>query len=107
MVVGFLLANNVNIRDLCRDVCRSLELGRGPTVPVLVLAGARGGEGKSVFLKPLFSVFGHAHVLQPIESDKFPLVDINGKKMAFLDEWRFNEEVISWAAQCRWSRSYE
>ena len=49
--------NGLDIRELCHDVYLALGHGRQETTPVVVLAGSRSGEGKSVFLKPLHSVF--------------------------------------------------
>ena len=101
-VVASFIINGINVRHICTDVCRSLTMGRGETVPVLVLAGARGGEGKSLFLKALLSVYGHEHVFQPPENSSFPLLDLPGKKVAFLDEWRFDDETLSFKTQCLW-----
>ena len=30
------------------------------------------------------------------------MLDLLGKKVAFLDDWRFDETVLSYAAQCLW-----
>ena len=95
-------ANAINAADLCRDILTSLVSGRCESVPVVVLAGARGGEGKSMFLKPLFSVFGDENVFIAPEKGTFPLVDLPGKKVVFLDEYRFNDQVLSYSTQCLW-----
>ena len=56
--VQCIIANKIPLQELCRDVLSALVHGRSETTPVLVLAGARGGDGKSLFLKPLQRVFG-------------------------------------------------
>ena len=32
----------------------------------------------------------------------FPMVDLPGKKVVFLDEWRFDQSILSFATQCLW-----
>ena len=94
--------NGIDAAELCRDIFTALKLGRSERVPVIVLAGARGGEGKSLFLKPLLEIYGHDHVFSKPEKGNFPLVDLPGKRVALLDEWRFSERIISTATQCVW-----
>ena len=95
-------ANKINVRELCRDVVHSLREGRGEKTPVVVMAGAKGGEGKSLFLKCLFAVFGEQYVFPAPEPGNYPLLDLPGKKVVFLDDWRFDDDVLSFATQCRW-----
>eukprot|EP00973_Karenia_brevis_P008522 1152378-Karenia_brevis.AAC.1 len=38
--------NNIPVADLCKDVLRAITEGRAESTPIIVLAGARGGEGK-------------------------------------------------------------
>ena len=52
-----IIANEIRLQELCRDVLSALVRGRSETMPVLVLAGATGCEGKSLFLKLLQRVF--------------------------------------------------
>ena len=87
---------------LCHAVLRSLEEGRGEDVPVLVLVGRNGGEGKSFFLSPLQVMFGHEHVQQTPQRGNFPLYGIESKKVALLDEWRFDGDVLPMAQQLLW-----
>lgn len=100
-VVQTVVANGIDLQELCRDVFASLENGRSETTPVIVLAGARGGEGKSFFLKPLQALFGE-YVFPCPEPGTFPLLDLPGKKIVFLDDWRFTKAVLPFETQCRW-----
>ena len=94
--------NGIDVPMLCRDILEACSVGRSEAVPVIVLAGARGGEGKSLFLKALQSVFGHMHVFNTPEMGSFPMLELPGKKVAFLDEWRFASGVLSYATQLSW-----
>ena len=95
-------ANGIDAAELCGTILNVLASGRCESVPVVVLAGARGGEGKSLFLKALFSVFGDEHMFISPEAGSFPLMELPGKKVVFLDDWRFDDEVLSYATQCLW-----
>ena len=94
--------NGINAADLCRDILESLVHGRSESMPVVVLAGLRGGEGKSFFLKALFSVFGNDYVMGSPQAGAFPLLELPSKKVTFLDEWRFGQDVLPYATQCLW-----
>jgi hypothetical protein len=95
-------ANSIDVQALCSDILAALQQGRSATTPVIVLAGTRGGEGKSVLLKALLSVFGANHVFLTPDRQNFALLGLPGKKVAFLDEWRFNDAIISFPAQMQW-----
>ena len=83
------------------DTHESLERGRGPDRKVVVLAGALGGEGKSLLLKPLERVFsGDGLVFGTPGKTNFPLLGLETAKVAFLDEWRLDPTVMSCSAQC-------
>ena len=102
-VVQSFLANGIAVGELCTDVKRLLVQGRSETTPVLVMAGTLGGEGKSFFLKPLKAVYGSTHVFNmPTPAGNFPLIDLPGSKVVFLDDWRFSECVLPFSAQCLW-----
>jgi hypothetical protein len=103
-VVGSFKANDVDIAELCKDVWAALRDGRSETTPVVVLAGLSGGECKSAFLKALSSVYdcdGDIFNLAR-ESGNFPLLDLPHAKVAFLDDYRFNPETLSYASTCLW-----
>ena len=57
-VTGTFIKNKIPVQELCKDIYSAFENGRSEVTPVVVLAGASGGEGKSVFLKPLQVLFG-------------------------------------------------
>ena len=99
-VISNFTQNEINIPDLCADVLKGLTDGRSETTPVVVLAGAQGGEGKSVFLMVLNVMFEGFVCNVTRNSGNFPLLDIMNAKVAFLAEFRFDPRVLSWASQC-------
>ena len=103
-VADSFVQNGINITELCHDVLDALHHGRSETLPVIVFAGQRGGEGKSVFFKPLRSVYDGDNFVFSLtgECGNFPLMDLPYAKVVFLDEFRFDPEVISWATLCLW-----
>ncbi len=94
--------NGIPVEQLCQDVLEALTRGRSEDIPVIVLAGERGGEGKSLFLKALLALYGPTHVFTGPVPGSFPMLELPGKKVCFLDEWRFDQTVVSYAAQCLW-----
>ena len=102
-VTSSLAQNGINAGELCHDIYASLQHGRSETTPIVVLAGAQGGEGKSVLLKPLLSVFSSPQaVFGTPERGNFPLLDLPFAKVAFLDEYRFDPRIVSYTSQCLW-----
>ena len=101
-VASGLVANGINVAELCYDMWYSLQQGRSEATLVIVLAGASGGEGKSVLLKPLHNIFKDRVFNVTKEAGNFPLPESMGCQIAFLDEYRFDPDVISWATQCLW-----
>ena len=53
-----LQANNIQAPEFCFDIYRALAYGRHESIPVVTLAGKRGGEGKSFLLAPLREIYG-------------------------------------------------
>ena len=94
--------NKIDVEALCSDILSAMQKGRSVSTPVIVLAGKVGGEGKSVFLKALLSVFGAHHVFLTPDKTNFPFLGLHGKKVVFLDEWRFNDAIISFPSQMQW-----
>ena len=64
---------------------------------MIVLAGNIGGEGKSLFLKPLFKIFASKGSVFSSQ-----LLDLPSAKVAFLVEYRFDPDVIGYATMCSW-----
>ena len=95
-VVGWPLYNRI------WDVRYRTASGRCETTPVITLAGSQGGEGKSIFLKPLLHVFrGRAACGSP-QKGNFPLLGLEHAKVVLLDEYRLNQSVLPFSAQCLW-----
>ena len=101
-VVGAFIQNGIPITEVCYDLYCALRDGRGETTPVIVFAGAHGGEGKSMFLKGLVPTFGSEFIFKGPVKGNYPFLGIDGSKVSFLDEWRFDEKVIPWSVQCLW-----
>ena len=102
MVTSF-VNNGINVGEICSDVLSSLSVGRSETTPALVLAGRIGGEGKSFFLKTLAEVFsGDGEVFSIPGKSNFPLIDLPKAKVAFLDDFRFNPDIVSWSTLMLW-----
>ena len=97
-----LQANGINPKELCGDVWNALRLGRCESLPVLVLMGKSGGEGKSFFFNALKGVFGVDHVQGSPESGSFPLLGLETKRVALLDEWDFSNDILPFSTQLLW-----
>ena len=97
-----LAVNNVNVPELCHDVLRSLQQGRSESVPTVVLVGQYGGEGKSLFFSGLTALYGAAQVQVRPPGGQFPLLGIETKKVAVLDEWMFFGETLPVSMQLLW-----
>ena len=103
LVTNAFMRNQIPVPELCHDVLDALTRGRSETTPVIVLAGLAGGEGKSAFLKPLHTVYdGPSFVFATPEKGNFPLMDLPAAKVAFLDEYRWDSRIVSWAAMNLW-----
>ena len=101
-VLRALRANEICIPELCHHVLYALEQGRAENVCVVVLTGKQGGEGKSLFLAPLFSMYGSDHVQISPQAGTFPLLGIETKKICVLNEWYFTEDVLPMRLQLEW-----
>ena len=95
------ILNGISITQVCHDVMVALTAGRSETTPVIVFAGRSGGEGTSAFFKPLHVIFDGFvfNIPSGKEAGNFPLLDLPQAKVAFLDEYRFNHERLSFATQ--------
>ena len=65
-------------------------------------AGFEGNEGKSFLFRPLPLVFGDEGVFLTPPKSAFPLLGLEKARLVWLDDWRFNEDIISWALQLLW-----
>ena len=102
-VVSCFVQNSVDLSEVCHDIMVALRDGRSETTPVIVLAGASGGEGKSAFLKGLLSVFdAPGLVFQSPGKGNFPLLDLPQAAVAFLDEFRFDPDIVPFSVQQLW-----
>ena len=97
-----LLRNQVDIKTLCSHVLRSLEVGRREDVPLVVLMGRFGGEGKSFFLAPLRQVVGMDNIQATPQPGSFLLLGLERRKVVLLDEWTFDTSVVPLATQLLW-----
>ena len=78
-----LMLNGIEPAAFCQDIHRLLANGRREDVPVLVLMGCFGGEGKSFWLSPLCSVYGVEHVQATPQPGNFPLLGWKGRRLCF------------------------
>ena len=81
---------------------RSMRDGRSPHLPTVALMGFQGGEGKSFLFAPLKNVFGAENVQLTPQPGSFPLIDLEKKKIALLDEWSFDEAAAPFSTQLLW-----
>ena len=94
--------NMVDKRDFCQQVLLELKDGRGEHVRVMVLMGRHGGEGKSFVLSPLLNLFGEENVQATPQKGNFPLLGLESKKVALLDDWCFDEGILPLPTQLLW-----
>ena len=95
-------ANGLDAQALCRHIAASLYHGRNESMPVLVLMGKQGGEGKSFLLSPLRRIFGQEHVQEAPQAGNFPLLGLESKRIAILDDWDFSSNVLCLSTQLLW-----
>jgi len=72
---------------------------------VVTHAGVHGTEGKSFLFKPLAGVFGKENMFMSPSKGNFPLLGppaLDRARATLLDDWRFNEEVVSYNLQLLW-----
>jgi hypothetical protein len=97
-----LLVNSIDVDSLCSAVLVSLRFGRDETVPAVTLVGRRGGEGKSFFFAPMRELFGLDYVQPVPQKGTFPLLNLEKKKIALLEEWGWNDNVIPVNTMLQW-----
>ena len=93
--------NNINPAVWTSAVLYSLEHGRSKGT-LICHAGLRGNEGKSFLLAPLPAVIGEDHGFTLTSKTAFPLMGLERCRVALLDDWRFNEDIIGYPLQLLW-----
>ena len=97
-----LAANMIDTHSFCTDIVRALHDGRRPNLPVLVLMGLHGGEGKSFLFAPLRTIYGEDYVQGTPQANTYPLLGLETKRVVLLDEWPFDGVVIPTSTQLLW-----
>ena len=97
-----LAANALDVRGFATNVLRALHDGRRPNLPVVVLMGLHGGEGKSFLLAPLRSIYGEDYVQATPATNSYPLLGLDMKCVVPLEEWSFDNTVLPMATQLLW-----
>lgn len=98
---SILCQNGHNPAEWCKAVTDSLLTGRSKG-NLVCHAGFEGNEGKSFLLRPLPLVFGEDNVFVTPPKSAFPLLGLEKARVVWLDDWRFNEDIVSWAVQLLW-----
>lgn len=97
-----LTSNGISVDTFCKDVLVLLREGRRADMPVIVLMGRFGGEGKSFLLSPLRNVYGPGNIQATPQRGSFPLLGLESKKVVLLDDWCFDEAVLTLPTQLLW-----
>ena len=69
---------------------------------IVTHTGVKGTEGKSFLMKHLYAVFGFEHLFISPTKTNFPLVGLEKARAPLLDDWRFNEDILSYNLQLLW-----
>ena len=97
-----LQANAVNPGELCHALWKAARDGRHESTPVVTLMGRSGGEGKSFLLAPLRTIFGEEYIQATPQPGSFPLLGLETKRLALLEEWTFDEATLPYGTQLLW-----
>jgi hypothetical protein len=97
-----LAANQIDPVELCTYVSHSLYTGRCENLPVVVLMGRHGGEGKSFLLAPLENLYGPEYIQRCPQPGTFPLLGMETKRVALLDDWDFDPAIVPLSTQLLW-----
>ena len=96
--------NNIAVAEWRSAMLEAFQKGRKKGY-VVTHVGVSGTEGKSFLLKPLFGVFGDEHLFIAPAKGNFPLMgppSLDKARAALLDDWRFNEDILSYNLQLLW-----
>ena len=94
--------NGIDAQELCANVFRSLRDGRREDRPVVTLVGKHCGEGKSFFFAPLRQTFGQEFAQEAPQPGAFPLLGLEKKSIAILDDWHFQQCALPTSLQPLW-----
>jgi hypothetical protein len=97
-----LKVNGIDASSLAHDLYRSLQNGRCESVPIVVLAGFQGGEGKSLLLAPLGALLGDDYLQEGLATGQFPMFGLENKKAVILNEWAFSNAILPLSTQLLW-----
>jgi hypothetical protein len=101
MALELLTANDIPAKDWCAAMLHSLENGRSKG-NLVCHAGHEGNEGKSFMFEPLEEVFGEDMVFCTPPKGGFPFMGLERCRVSLLEDWRFNEDLISYPLQLLW-----
>ena len=88
--------------DKWRDaMMRAITLGRVKG-NLVCHVGKEGNEGKSFMFTALVCIFGPDGVFSDVAKTGFPLYGLEKTRVACLDDWRFNEDLLSYRVQLLW-----
>lgn len=93
--------NGINPSLWCAAMLQALDEGRSKG-NLVCHVGNGGNEGKSFLFEPLGVVFGEEFVFLTPPAGGFPLLGMERARIALLDDWRFNEDIISYNLQLLW-----
>ena len=96
--------NNIAVAEWRSAMLEAFQKGRKKGY-VVTHVGVSGTEGKSFLFKPLHGVFGDEHLFIAPAKGNFPLMgppSLDKARAALLDDWRFNEDILSYNLQLLW-----
>ena len=100
-----LLENNgIPVSEWRKAMLDAMQKGRKKGY-IVTHVGVKGTEGKSFLFKPLYKVFGSEYLFISPASGNFPLTgppSLDQARATLLDDWRFNEAIISYNLQLLW-----
>ena len=101
MAHDILRKNKIQHEAWATAILHSLQHGRSKGT-LVCHAGYVGNEGKSFLFGGLEKVFGEENVFTTPSKGSFPLLGLERCRLALLDDWRFNEDLIAYPLQLLW-----
>ena len=93
--------NKIDVSEFRNAMVLAFEQGRSKGT-LVTFAGRHGTEGKSFLLDAIKVVFGEDYVFTTPSKGSFPLLGLEKARVVVLDDWRFNELIISYNLQLLW-----